>query len=134
MAQATGAIKLLDAAAVNTTALGTTGDWELPTGAEAAVFYVAVTASSGFTSGFTVRLQGKDEVTGSYWQINATPTAITANGNYIYVIYPAAGTTPGAGSDITAVTNTCFIPPKGRVVCSRTDGTYTLKISMTPLM
>jgi len=131
---ATGATKLLQVTGATTTALGTTPDWELPAGASGAIFEVKVSNSSGFTTGFTVRIQGKDEVTGDYYQINPTPTAIAANGSFYYVIYPAAATTPGTGSDLTQISATMFIPPKGRVVCNRVDGTYDLIISMTPIV
>lgn len=129
-----GAISLLNTVGINTTALGTSGDWEMPEGALGGMFVVIVTASSGFTSGFTVRIQGKDEVSGVYYQINATPTAITANGTYVYIVYPSAGVTPGAGSGVTAITPTCFLPPKGRILLNRTDGTYTITASLTPIM
>jgi len=132
MAIATGATKLLQLAAATTTALMTSGDWELPWGAKGAIFVVDITASSGITSGVVFQIQMKDEVSGKYIQLNANPTAITANGTYTYVVFPGAGTTPGTGSGITAVTDTTFIPPKGRVLLNRTDGTYTGTVSMTP--
>lgn len=134
MSIVSGATKLLDVSAVITTALMTSVDWELPWGATGAIFVVDVTTLGSPTSGGTFRIQGKDETTGKYYQINATPAAITATGTYVYVVYPSAVSPPGSGSDIAAVTNASFIPPKGRVLINRVDGTWTVIISMTPIM
>lgn len=132
MASATGATKLIAFTSAATTAAMTSSDWELPCGARGAIFVVDITASSGITSGVKFLIKMKDEVSGKYIQLNADPTAITANGTYTYVVFAGAGTTIGSGSGLTQVTDMTFVPPKGQVLLSRTDGTYTGTISMTP--
>jgi hypothetical protein len=37
-----------------------------------------------------VRVQGKDPISGAYANINAAPTAVTATGMNLYVLYPGA--------------------------------------------
>lgn len=127
-----GAIKLLDFTAV--TATQTSNDWELPEGALGAIFVLRLPTVTPGATGATLLIYGKDELTGTYYELNATPTAVNATGTFVYVIFPGAGTTPGAGSGLTAITDTCPIPPKGHVVFSRTDGTFTGTVSMTILM
>lgn len=128
---ATGAHKLLTMAAVTTDA--TSSDWELPAGADGAYFIMDLTASSGTTGG-TLGIYGKDEVTGKYFQINATPTAVKTAITTVYLVYPSGGSAPGAGSGITQLTNNAFLTPKGRVVFTITDGTHTGTVSMTPII
>jgi len=132
MSVATGATKLLSLAAA--TADTTSADWNLPWGATGAIFVLDLTAVTPGATGATFRIQGKDETSGKYYQINATPAAVNATGTTVYVVYPSAGTVPGSGSGITAVTNTCFLPPTGNVVFKVTDGTFTGTVSMTPIM
>jgi hypothetical protein len=118
---------------VTTTAGGTTEDWVLPAGATGAYFHVKIANSSGFTSGFLVQIQIKDEVTGEYFTIHAALTAITADGDKVYLVYPS-GSATAAGGDITALVNYGPLTPYGRVRCVRTDGTYDLTITMTPII
>lgn len=130
----TGTNKLLAATAVATTAAGTTADWpDLPEGATGAIFHVKIASQSGLSTGFLVQIQNKDEVTGEYYTLHAAFTAITANGDKYYVVYPS-GSATAAGGDITAIVNYVPLTPKGRVVCVRTDGTYDLTITMTPIV
>lgn len=131
MGVATGAHKLLDVTAVTTTQ--TSLDWELPNAAAGAYFVAKFTITPGVT-GATILIFGKDEVSGAYYEINATPTAINATGTFVYLIYPSGGAAPGAGSGITQLTNNAFLPPKGRVALTVTDGTFTGTVSMTPII
>jgi hypothetical protein len=61
--------------------------------------FVNVTAASGTTPTLAIRLNGVDPVTGATYIIQ-TFTAITAAGEYVYLVYPAAVTAQGG---ITAV-------------------------------
>lgn len=63
--------------------------------------YINVTAASG-TGGLTVRIQARDGVTVAYYNLNAAPAAITATGEYIYILYPGIGAAVG---DVTQTTN-----------------------------
>lgn len=145
MAVATGAIKLMSFAAVTATvkstdagqplkAMGGTGDWELPAGAIGGIFVLDLSTVTPGATGGTFRIEMKDEVSGKYIQINATPAAVNSAATFTYVVYPGAGTTPGSGSGLTVVTDTCFLPPKGRVQFVVTDGTFTGTCSLTPLI
>lgn len=50
-----------------------------------------VTVASG-TGGLQVQIQAKDTIASAYKAINTAPTAITATGQYIYMIYPGIDT------------------------------------------
>jgi hypothetical protein len=65
------------------------------------VVFLNVTAASG-SGGLQVVVEGKDPVSGTYQQINATPTAVTATGFRSYVVYPGAAS--GPQGDVTQTT------------------------------
>lgn len=125
---ATGAVKVLTLTAATTDQ--TSADWELPAGADGAYFVLNLTASSGSTGG-VLHIDGKDELSGQYFQINADATAVKTAAVTVYLIYPSGGSAPGAGSGITQLTNNAFLPPKGRVRFTITDGSHTGTVSMT---
>lgn len=60
----------------------------------AIIVYLNVTVASG-TGGLTVRIQGKDPVSGNYFNLNAAPTAVTATGQTAYVLGPGNATASG---------------------------------------
>jgi hypothetical protein len=51
------------------------------------VVYLNVSGASG-TGGLTVFLQGKDPVSGNYFTLDHATAAVTANGQYLYSLYP----------------------------------------------
>jgi hypothetical protein len=55
-----------------------------------------ITVASG-TGGLIVKIVGFDPITGNFYNLNPSPTAITATGTYIFEVYPGAtgGTTAG---------------------------------------
>lgn len=59
---------------------------------------VNVTTASG-TGGITVLIKGVDPVSGSSYQMNVAPSAITAKGVYVFELFPGASTSPN-GSNI----------------------------------
>jgi hypothetical protein len=60
-----------------------------------------VTVASG-TGGLQVQIQGKDSISGNYYQLNATPAAVTTTGTFVYDLY--AGNLSAAANGITQVT------------------------------
>ncbi|HZS45388.1 MAG TPA: hypothetical protein VFC63_09825 [Blastocatellia bacterium] len=60
-----------------------------------------VSAASG-TGGLQVVVQGKDPVSGSYYNLYAAPTAVTATGIKVYEVAPGASSA-GAGDVATRV-------------------------------
>lgn len=84
-----------------------------------------VTAASG-TGGLQVVLEGKDSISGNYYQLNATPTAVTAMGLTVYDINPGGGT---AANGVTQVTQT-FVPRTWRARVLHGDGSsYSYSLS-----
>lgn len=65
--------------------------------ARGVIVYLNISLASG-TGGLSVRIWGKDPVTGSGVVLNAAPTAITATGIYGYVLYPGIGAAAAAGN------------------------------------
>jgi hypothetical protein len=53
-----------------------------------------ITAASG-TGGLQIFIQGKDPVSGNYYNLNATPTAVVATGQTIFEVYPGIGPISG---------------------------------------
>lgn len=60
-----------------------------------------VTAASG-TGGLTVTVVGKDPVSGTYYALNASPTAVTATGTTVYELYPGDGAASGGVTQRTS--------------------------------
>src|SRR5262249_33321353 len=63
--------------------------------------WLDVTAASG-SGGLQVVIEGKDPVSGNYVQLNDTPTAVTATGTKLYLLYPDAATAEGGVTHFTA--------------------------------
>ncbi len=90
-----------------------------------------VTAASG-TGGLTVRIQGKDPVTGKYYNLNAAPTAITATGTYVYTLSP--GESNAASGDVQQRTAGA-LPRTWRVSVTHGDGSsYTYSVGVVTLL
>jgi hypothetical protein len=89
------------------------------------VVFLNITAASG-TGGLQVIVEGKDPVSGSYQQINATPAAVTATGFKSYVVYPGAAS--GPQGDVTQTTEQ-VLPRTWRVRVVHGDGSsYTYSV------
>lgn len=83
-----------------------------------------VTAASG-TGGLQVRVQAKDPVSGNYLGINSAPTAITAVGMRVYVLYPGANTTNTGIAQVSGQ----LVPRTFRIFVSHGDGSsYTYSV------
>jgi hypothetical protein len=86
---------------------------------------LSVTVASG-SGGLQVQIQGKDSISGNYYQLNATPTAVIATGTYVYDLFPAAITAQGG---ITQATDQ-FVPRTWRVNVVHGDASsYTYSVS-----
>jgi hypothetical protein len=89
-----------------------------------------VTVASG-TGGLQVQIRGKDSISGNYYQINTTPTAVTATGTFVYDIYPAA---IAAANGITQATDS-FVPRTwGINVAVGDSSSYTYSVSGVTLL
>lgn len=60
--------------------------------------FLNITAASG-TGGLTIKIQGKDPVSGNYISIYTAGSAATATGTFPAVVYPGVGTTISGASD-----------------------------------
>lgn len=110
------------------TATLNTGDLNNLNGRTAMVV-LDVTVASG-TGGLQVVFQGKDSLTGNYYNLNATPTAVTATGTKAYVVGAAGGTV--AGNVVQATINP--IPRTWRVQVIHGDSSsYTYSMSLETL-
>jgi hypothetical protein len=70
--------------------------------ARGVVVFLNVTAASG-TGGLQVTLRAVDPVSGASFQLNATPAAVVATGQYAYELYPgASGAAAGSVQQRTA--------------------------------
>lgn len=85
-----------------------------------------VTVASG-TGGLQVKIEGRDAAASAKWfQLNATPTAVTATGTYVYEIGPGAS---GAASGGVVQRTAGMVPRDVRVTVTHGDGssyTYTV--------
>ncbi len=89
-----------------------------------------VTAASG-TGGLTLTIQGKDPVSGNYYNLNANPTAITATGLTVYEVYPGVG---AAGGGVTQRTS-ASLPRTFRVTVTHGDASsYTYSVGTSLLL
>jgi hypothetical protein len=64
--------------------------------------HVIVNVSSAGTGSVTPMIEGKDNLAGVYYSLHAAATAITANGTYVYEIYPGVGTASGGITQATS--------------------------------
>lgn len=60
-----------------------------------------VTAASG-TGGLTLQIQGRDPISGNWYNLNNTPGPVTATGTYVYEISPSLGLGSGGVVQRTA--------------------------------
>lgn len=63
--------------------------------------FLNITVASG-TGGLTLRILGKDPVSGNYYLLNAAPTAILATGQYGYLLGPGCVSSGGSIAQTTA--------------------------------
>jgi hypothetical protein len=92
--------------------------------------FLNVTAASG-SGGLQVRVQGKDPVSGNYFNLNAAPTAITATGQYAYALYPGAATAAG---DVQQTTQQ-VLPRTFRITVTHGDGSsYTYSVGYSLIL
>jgi len=90
------------------------------------VIVLKVTAASGI-GGLSLRVMGI--VDGNGYYLTAAPAAVTANGTYVYVIYPAA-----IAGVLTQMTNQ-ILPYQWRVDISHSDASaYTYSVSAAALI
>lgn len=91
--------------------------------ARGVMVFLNVTAASG-TGGLVVRVQAKDPVSGQYMNINAAPTAITANGSTLYIVYPGS-----SGTGAAALSTAMVIPRTFRISVTHNDASsYTYSV------
>lgn len=89
-----------------------------------------VTAASG-TGGLIVTVQGKDPVSGNYYNLNANPAGVTATGTYVYEVYPGVG---AAGGGVTQRISG-ILPRTFRVTVTAGDGSsYTYSVAVAPVV
>ena len=89
-----------------------------------------VTVASG-SGGLQVVVQGKDSISGNYYALNASPSAVLTTGTYVYDIVPGGET---AANGITQATQT-FVPRTWRVNVVAGDGSsYTYSISAVTMV
>lgn len=100
-------------------------DLVLP-GAKRITLFLNVTVASG-TGGLIVTVQGKDPVSGTYYDLNAAPTAVIATGLKVYELGPGLGSASGG---VTQSTNR-LLPKKFRVKVAVGDASsYTYSLAM----
>lgn len=89
-----------------------------------------VTAASG-TGGLQIVIHGKDPVSLIYYELNPTPTAITATGLYIYELYPGASSpAPGSTNQWVVQRTAASLPRIWRVGIAHGDATnYTYSVA-----
>lgn len=90
-----------------------------------------VTVAVAGTGGLKVRIMGKDQASGKYYQLNADPTAVVAISTKVYELIPGAG---AASGDVAQRTGS-QLPKTFRVevaVGDNTSYTYTLGMNMLP--
>ena len=94
---------------------------------------ISITANSS-TIGLTPAIQGKDSISGAYYQINANYSAIGATGAtgiFIYDIYPGLGSATGA---ITAETNSILSRTWRVNIVAGDSGSVTYSVSAVTLL
>lgn len=103
-----GTFSLVAAAAIEGTALASQARTAQQNSADIAnagcrgiMVFLNVTAASG-TGGLTLRIQGKDPVSGTYGNLLSASAAVIATGMSIYIIYPggSSGGTQGVSGPL----------------------------------
>jgi hypothetical protein len=110
------------------TAQASTADFINP-GSRGIYVWLNVTAASG-TGGLQVKVQAKDPASGAYSSLHASPTAIIATGQNIYVLYPSGTVITGTSTSYNAV-----LPRTWRVTVLVGDAssyTYSVGASLLP--
>jgi hypothetical protein len=94
-------------------------------GSSSILAYLNVSAASG-TGGLTLRIEGKDSVSGNYFYLNAAPTAVQATGQYGYVLGPGCVSSGGSIQQTTA----SILPKTWRIWVAVGDSSnYTYSVS-----
>lgn len=117
----------LASAARTTTAGGTSADIN-NLGHRGVQIYLNVTSAG--TGSIQANVQGRDMVGGAYFKLAADPTAVTANGLFVYEFYPGASSAAAGG--ITARTS-CVVPRVWRVIVTHGNAnsiTYSVGYSL----
>lgn len=110
--------------------IAVTSSDQLNTGDNTLLVYLNVTAASG-TGGLTLRLDGKEMLSGSYAAFNAAPTAVTATGLYVYMFGPGCTTTGGS----VAQSNAILTPAIWRISMAVGDSSsYTYSVTTSVLV
>lgn len=92
---------------------------------------LSVTAASG-TGGLQAEIQGKDSISGAYFQLNTDPAAVTATGTYVYDLYPS--TLSAAANGITQATQ-ALLSRTWRVNVKAGDASsYTYSVSAVTIL
>jgi hypothetical protein len=118
-------LTLLSSAARTAT---TTSADQLNPSARGAQVVLNVTANAS-AAGIQLQIQGKDPVSGNYYNLTAAPTAVTGTGNFIYELYPGIG---AASGDVTQRTS-ASLPSTFRVKITHGDAssvTYSVGASL----
>lgn len=96
------------------------------------IVILAISAASG-AGGLQVKIQGLDPVSGNFYQLNASPTAIIAAGTYAYEIFPGSSTAGSAGDGLVNQRVSGLLPKTWRVTVAVGDSssyTYSLTAVM----
>jgi hypothetical protein len=93
---------------------------------------LSVTTASG-TGGLQLLIQGRDPVSGNYYQLNTTPTTVTATGTLGYELYPGSSGTAVAGGVVQRIA--AMLPRTWRVRVQHGDAsTYTYSVAAVVLV
>jgi hypothetical protein len=63
---------------------------------------VTLNVTVGVTLSLTLTIQAKDPVSGTYYDLNAAPTAVTGTGLTVYSLYPGVGAASGGVTQRTS--------------------------------
>lgn len=66
--------------------------------------HAILSVTSGTSLSLVTEIQGKDPISGSYYALNADPSAVTGTGLYVYAIYPGVGVASGGVTQRTSGT------------------------------
>lgn len=92
--------------------------------------FLNVTVASG-SGGLTLTITWKDSISANYVALNAAPTAVTATGQFLYVLYPGIGTAAGGVTQNTSQ----GLPRTWRATVTHGDASsYTYSVSGVTLL
>lgn len=93
--------------------------------------FLNVTVAAVGTGGLQVVIQGKDPVSGNYYQLNSAPTAIVAVSQKLYILYPGSSNTGGSADQVCGG----CLPRTWRIRVIHGDATsYTYSVGATILL